>query len=630
MNKLNLLLLLLLLFIIVSSNCYSDPITQCKILEKTNENNCSEDAIYSFYEKKHILENGSLPTISSSFEKMKGEVRGHSFGIKILNNSSIKNVLITNAHLLQGKNKSAIFDKIKFRRRKESQKISIRQQDVYYCSNQDIAIVNLDNTKLPEFYKSFGRYDYEEQTLYTKGMNNSPKSGNWEKAFEVSINENMKPLFNNILSGEMLNFIQMGNMFDRSCNFYPSSPEFYKGNAIFVPINNRINQIIKDVTPFRQIIFKNLNNLSSIREMIMNGNCSEQPDAKFKDNDFYVTSFASKNIIVPAGIVPGMSGLPLLINDDLLQSKYIIAGMATSYNRNMQSSYFTGAKNIKDCLNDLINNKLQNENVEFKFSDQFETLYRESEDFTEIPLIFSNLSGDGLVANGGTYQKTKNKILKSGIMYKEKHVVGFNCKFNNEQFNVFANWESRYLFNEKNSNCEPIYINSKKMNLIKLFKLKNKAKILKGVTPKNNNASGLKIKAKISIVKEKIKFVLDVSYKFLKFNEKISFKETIFIDSKLQNFEPLIKIKLTEDKLKHRRFMKTFKREKYLEYVKHAHDELILDVKELFFIDLERVNYNSKLSIVDALKKNNRVKVYGSIKYKDSKIGSIPIEIKWK
>ena len=136
------------------------------------------------------------------------------------------------------------YDKIE-----ESLKVNIEDQDTFFCAQEDIGLVNLNAYESQIKIIPFGKYDPFKNEIITVGMNNSPRGyyllnefalgGRDDPDRIVWENENKRPLFFNELTGELLHFYQMGNMYDLSCNYFPSSPETYDGNAIFIPVTTR-------------------------------------------------------------------------------------------------------------------------------------------------------------------------------------------------------------------------------------------------------------------------------------------------------------------------------------------------------------------------------------------------------
>jgi len=671
--------LITIFFILVSANSFADPITDYLFDKDYNF-----EKIQEYMAEHPVNEEGSLPTVSSFFKNSKGRIQGASFTLDLSVNGEEKKLLITNAHLIEGSDKEINYDTV-FYNRTESEIIKINDQDVTVCADQDIAVIDLSRSSGHEKYPSFAKYVYGGKII-TKGMNNSPRGyylmDNYGEAWPYQ-NQNKKPLFENTYTNEILNFIQMGNMYDLSCNYFPSSPEHYDGNAIFIPINSRIKNFTKTPAPFVQKIFNRVNSLFVHQERVRNGTCRTELSGELKNENRVKTSHFSENLVIPAGIVPGMSGSPLVVNNDLRQDQYEIIGMVSSYNRRMQQSYFISAKHIKACIDKVLNpNDIENKNVKFKYSSKVNSLYRSDEQFIEIPLDSGSaghfFSGDGAAGNGGDGAAGNGGdgaagnggdgaagnggdgaagnggdgaagnggdgaagnggdgaagnggdgaagnggdrnlgTPQSGMIYNGIHVLGFSCLIKSEKVNVFANWEYRSLPKSIKNECSPISIDSD-LSLDKLLEAKfDKKKIVNEATS-NNNLHSLKLKASISLLKDRrIKVDIKGEYYLKELDDEIGFKDSFIIENSLSQFNPYHEIKITKQNITN--FFNKYE----------GGETLVLDFKELFFINLEQIS-KTENSVENVLLKNNKPKLYGSLKYKNEAKGSIPVELLWR
>lgn len=585
--------------------------------------------IQNYMAKKNIIENGSLPTVSSRFKQSLGRIKGSSYTVEVIDDGVIKEILLTNAHLLQGEKKQVVFDRINDFGTKESFEFSILDSEVKICGNQDIAVVDLTRIKSLVKIPSFGTYNIQNDQITTYGQNNSPRGyylmDDYGEAWPYP-NQNMKPLFKNDQTGEMLNFIQMGNMFDFSCNYFPSSPEHYDGNAIFIPINSRVKEFTNAPAPFVQKIFNNVNSLYVHQQRVLQNTCRIEMNKKLMEGQRVKTSHFSSNLIVPAGIVPGMSGAPLIANNNLKQSEYKIIGMVSSYNRRMQQSHFISSKNIKKCIQKAIHqDEVSPSSVDFAFSPELNTLYRKSKNYVEIPLSTRSaghfFGGDGAAGNGGDGAAGNGGLGPtgkpvSGMLFNGEHVLGFNCPVGKKNVNVFANWEYKNFQESTKIQCTPIGIKSK-ISLASLLRNKVGRIKIKKIKASNQVMNSLKLKAKISILKdESIKLEISGSYYLKERDKEIGFKDQVIIKQNLGKFNPYYELKITEDNITN--FFNDYK----------GGESLVIDLKELFFINLEQIKASSK-SIEQILIQNNRPKLYGSLKFKSSKKGSIPVELVW-
>ena len=232
----------------ISTGILADPYT-----DKFRGKDVSLGEMYKYFEYKPIEERGSLVSVSSYFENTKGRIEGEGFILDVSDlNLPYKQVIMTNAHLLQGADKKFIADFIYRDYLDESKSYDISDDNTYVCADEDIAFTPLDgrNLKLPSFAS------YKSGDFVTEGRNNSPRGYSLKPQVYGTeskfINKNRRPLFENHSTEERLAFYQMGNMFDFSCNFYPSSPELYPGNAIFIPVTQRRQSSFVNPTPFVQ------------------------------------------------------------------------------------------------------------------------------------------------------------------------------------------------------------------------------------------------------------------------------------------------------------------------------------------------------------------------------------------
>ncbi len=615
----------------------------------------------NYYSKKYIYEVGSLPSVSSLFEQASGRVHGAGFIVDMSKlHPKLGNVLVTNAHLLQGNKKEITVDKVYYDKIEESLKVNIEDQDTFFCAQEDIGLVNLNAYESQIKIIPFGKYDPFKNEIITVGMNNSPRGyyllnefalgGRDDPDRIVWENENKRPLFFNELTGELLHFYQMGNMYDLSCNYFPSSPETYDGNAIFIPVTTRRKNNFENPIPFVQKIFNQPNSFYAHMARTQSNECLIEMTGELKKEERVKISYLTEKLSVPAGIVPGMSGSPLLINDNLREKTYRVAGMVTTYDRRMQQSHFIDQEHILECINKMAEGKGEDRDVEFKYSYKFNTFYRSAKNFVEIPNESLNagtlFGGDGAAGNGGDgaagnggdgaagnggdgaagnggdgaagnggdggkFSNTKSPIL-FGVQFKGEHTLGFRCDIEGNRYNIIANWEAKKLVETKN--CLPIKA-SENVSLKSL--LKQKIGKLHRKKAKNNNLDNFKLNAQF-IEKEK-QLILEIKgqYYLSELDEKISFKKKIVLKDQLESFNPYIELKIEEKDITN--FFNDYR----------GGETLILDLSELYFIDMNRVYKKELEGIKGVLEDNNRPRIHGSLRFKNNSKGSVPIVLEW-
>lgn len=638
-----------ILLSLLSMQVLADPLSEAMFQDR----DANDFDLYSYFSRKPIIEKGSLPVVSSKIEGAQGRIQGSSFIIQIRDHSGPKgNYLLTNAHLLQGSDKM-ISD------------LPIPDDHSYFCSDDDVAIVDL--AFLEADLPAFGVYDKEENSLYTHGKNNSPRGYVLTDSYsEGFYNKNKRPLFENQLTGERFNFVQMGNMFDLSCNYYPSSPEYYDGNAVFIPITEHIKDIAENPSPFTQRIFNQINTYQAHMARTIKNDCFINMDGEIQNNHLHKKSYFSGNMLFPAGIVPGMSGSPLLINEDLRQSRYEIAGMVTAYDRRVQVSHFIGQKSIKSCLDKAIAKKHE-EGTVFKYDPVQNTLYRQDENFVEIPFITASAGshfagngaagnggngaagnggngaagnggngaagnggdcslenagngaagngGNGAAGNGGDSCDSKSASPKAGLNYKGEHTLGFRCIVEGRAFNIYANWEARLLVNEGHD-CSPITAKDADLKSLLLEKFKDGDLVDESAKASYLHSFDLKIKVE-EVLEDKALIKVSGSYYVKEIDTDIYFKDTIEFDFNSEVFNPFVSIKI--DKTKITNWFNDYE----------GGEEIILDLREFFFINLERV-YAKDYGVLEALEENNLPKVHGALKSRKANKGSVPVELRWK
>ncbi|MFG1487192.1 hypothetical protein ABMA77_14010 [Halobacteriovorax sp. RZ-1] len=618
----------------------ADPYT--KILLGKDVDNLS---IYKYYKRHHIQDKESLVVIGSHYIDSDMPIAGTGFTVQ----SEGQKFIITNSHLVDGDNKFFIY---------RGELHPIEENKTLSCANHDIAIIEVNNT----IQETFGIYNSKNNSLYTHGMNNSPRSlikDEFTFGEKKSTNYNNRPLFENLKTGETLSYVQIGNMYDLSCNFYPSSPEPYKGNALFVPISEAIKAITTEPIPYKQNHHNQIGTMNSIMDLISHNKCTINLDSKEKDHEKSRQSFISRSIITPSSIVPGMSGSPLLQNNDLNQSKYEIVGIATSYDRIMQKSIFSSHSNIKECLNNYIQGKRGHlDNVRFKYSKDYQSTYRQKSsqnlieeipnshgkangDLTdsqikelydlyltkkeikidndnkfnlktiEVIRSFKNDSKDQTIIRGGNgYGNGGGPITTSSINFREriniptgmainkKLVIGFKCKGQADKKAhdyIFANWEG-LSYSEINQ-CEEIDKNDS-IDLISL--LKKRLKSSKSSNKTENTEETFSIRSSLKIKKDTI--LLTIKGKYL----KNKFRKTVKINNALQDFSPRLEIRLDD------------------QY------SIIADIKELFFTDMLSISRRSRNQrLADAIHRDSKARVFYSLKKSDSTKGSIPLINTW-
>ncbi len=602
--------------------------------------------INEYYKKHYIEDKESLVVIGSHYKESEMPIAGTGFTIE----SDNRKFIITNSHLVDGDNKFYVY---------RGELFPVQEDNTLSCANDDVAVVEVNNN----IKEIFGRYDRHKNSLYTHGKNNSPR-GQQKSEFHFGenreINYNNRPLFENSLSGETLSYVQIGNMYDLSCNFYPSSPEHYKGNALFVPISEAIKSITTEAIPYKQNHHNQIGMMNSIMDLITHNECRINLDSKVKEHEKSRQSFLSKAIITPSSIVPGMSGSPLLQNNNLTQSKYQIAGIATSYDRIMQRSIFTSHSNIKSCIKNYLNGKRGHlDSVRFKYSTKYQSTYRQKNQdrlIEEIPNTHGKANGDltdtkikelydlylekkqkdlnidqdnrsniqtiemlkefkgkfkdNIIIRGGngygngggplvynSLEFRERIIIPTGLSIAGNLVIGFRCKNSHEKS------DDNYIFANweglaysEIAKCKEIYSNDK-VDLIKI--LRKKIRNFKSNKDQNTEET-FSIRSVIKLKNDKI--ILTISGK----NHNKKFKESVVIDNDIEKFVPRIEIILDED------------------------NTIIADIKELFFTDMLNVSRTSKnQSIEDALLRHNKARVFYSVKKKNSNKGSIPLINSW-
>ncbi|POB14596.1 trypsin-like peptidase domain-containing protein [Halobacteriovorax sp. DA5] len=602
--------------------------------------------INEYYKKHYIEDKESLVVIGSHYKKSEMPIAGTGFTIE----SNDRKFIITNSHLIDGDNKFYIY---------QGQLYPIQEANTLSCANHDVAVIEVND----EIKETFGKYDQNKDSLYTYGKNNSPR-GQQKSEFDFGEkrkrNNNNRPLFENSLTGEILSYVQIGNMYDLSCNFYPSSPEAYKGNALFVPISEAIKAITTEAIPYKQNHHNQIGKMNSILDLIAHNECRINLDSKEKEHEKSRQSFLSRSIITPSSIVPGMSGSPLLQNNNLTQSKYQIAGIATSYDRIMQKSIFASHSNIKYCLKNYLNEKRGHlDSVRFKYSKKYKSTYRQKKserlieeipnthgkangDLTETKIkelydlylekkkelnvtednrsnlqtieILQNFKGKNIdqtiirggngYGNGGgpladnSLEFRERIIIPTGISVEGDLVIGFKCLNPNKKN------EDNYIFANweglsysENNQCREINTNEK-IDLTKL--LKNRVKNLKSDKDQNTEET-FSIGSVIKLKNDKV--ILTVTGK----KNKKKFKKSVVINNDIKSFRPRVEINLDEEHI------------------------IIADIKELFFIDMLNISRTSKNQrIEDAIQKDSKARVFYSLKKKGSNKGSIPLINTWK
>ena len=644
------------------SGAFADPHTDY-MFDRINKYQFMNQ-IEKYYSKKYVSEVGSLPSVSSMFDKASGRVHGAGFVIDMSEFSDkLKNVLITNAHLLQGNKKKITLDMVNFDQVEETIDVEIDDKDAYFCADKDIALINLNPYEADVRIRAFGKYDPYKRQMSTIGVNNSPRGyylmdefgigGRDDEDRLVWKNENKRPLFFNELTGEMLHFYQMGNMFDLSCNYFPSSPETYDGNAIFIPVTTRRKNNFNNPIPFVQKIFNQPNSFYAHMARTKSNECRIDLTGELKAEERVKWSYLTNKLNVPAGIVPGMSGSPLVINEDLRQKFYRIAGMVTTYDRRMQQSHFIDQKHILECVEKMATGKTQKDNVEFKYSSEFATFYRSSKNFVEIPNESLNAGslfggdgaagnggdgaagnggdgaagnggdcfsgdgaagngGDGAAGNGGCLFNT-TKPIKFGVKYNGEHVLGFRCHINDKNYNILANWEAKELV--ASEKCSPIrYVD----DILMVNLLKEKLKKLHKRKAKNNNLHSLKLNARFLEKRNELVLEIKGEYYLKELDDEISFKKRIVLNEDLKNFNPYKELKIEEDDITN--FLNDYE----------GGETLILDLSELYFVDMNRVYTSKNKKLSEIMMENNIPRIHGSLRYKNNSKGSIPIMLEWK
>ncbi|MGI4992988.1 hypothetical protein ACRXCV_10175 [Halobacteriovorax sp. GFR7] len=627
-------------FMGISLVTHADPYTE--ILLGKNVDNTS---IYEYYKRHHIHDKESLVVIGSHYKESDMPIAGTGFTLQ----SEDQKFIITNSHLIDGENKFFIY---------RGKLYPIEEKKTLSCANHDIAVIEVNE----EVQETFGVYNSKVNSLYTHGMNNSPRSiRKNEFIFEESKskNYNNRPLFENSRTGETLSYVQIGNMYDLSCNFYPSSPEPYKGNALFVPISEAIKAITIGPIPYKQNHHNRIGTMNSIMELISHNKCTINLDSKEKDHEKSRQSFISRSIITPSSIVPGMSGSPLLQNNDLNQSKYEIVGIATSYDRIMQKSIFASHSNIKNCLNSYIQGRRGHlDNVQFKYSKKYQSTYRQKSTqsiIEEIPSSHGKANGDltdskikelydlylakkkeidinndnklnvktieviknfkndnkdqTIIRGGNGYGNGGGPISTSSLDFRERIniptgiaingdlVIGFKC-----QGQVSKN-DHDYIFANweglsysESNQCEEIKTTDS-IDLVSL--LKRRLKSNKSNKDKNTEET-FSIRSSLKIRKNEVLLTINGKY------HKKKFRKTIKINRELQNFNPRLEIELDK------------------QY------SIIADIKELFFTDMLSISKRSRnQQLSDAIQRDSKVRVLYSLKKSDSTRGSIPLINTW-
>ena len=100
-------------------------------------------------------------------------------------------------------------------------------------------------------------------------------------------------------------------------------------------------------------------------------------------------------------------------------------------------------------------------------------------------------------------------------------------------------------------------------------------------------------------------------------DEKISFKKKIVLKDQLESFNPYIELKIEEKDITN--FFNDYR----------GGETLILDLSELYFIDMNRVYKKELEGIKGVLEDNNRPRIHGSLRFKNNSKGSVPIVLEW-
>jgi hypothetical protein len=202
------------------------------------------------------------------------------------------------------------------------------------------------------------------------------------------------------------------------------------------------------------------------------------------------------------------------------------------------------------------------------------------------------------------------------MLFKGEHVLGFNCPTADTSVNLFANWEYKIFEKMTKMNCTPIGLGPEQ-TLTNLLRHKLGKKKVKKMRASNKTMHSLQLRAKLTILRsESIRLEISGSYFLNEIENEINFKDEVNINPELSTFNPYYELEITKDKITN--FFNDYE----------GGETLVLDVKELFFINLETVKA-SKKSIEEILLKNNKAKLYGSLRFKDNGKGSIPVELVW-
>lgn len=612
--------------------------------------------ILEYYQKHHIMDKESLVVIGSHYNESELPIAGTGFSAS----ANGKKYIITNSHLIDGEAKFFIH---------QGSLYPIDHEKTLSCANYDVAIVEIDET----IKETFARFNPNTNELYTRGMNNSPRSQLKEEfrfGDNTMPNLNNRPLFENTLTNEMLSYVQIGNMYDLSCNFYPSSPERYEGNALFVPVSQAIKSITNEPIPYKQNHFNKIGTLHSMIALTRDNECIQDLDSKEKTSERSKQSILSKTIITPSSIVPGMSGSPLLQNNDLRQTKYNIVGIATSYDRIMQKSLFASHTHIKNCLKEYIKGSRGHlAEVKFKYSKKYNSTYRVREGkerIEELPITHAKASGDlsntkikelydlfvakkkeenkqdlnkedfrsnsqtieilrnfkdsfknefkdndTIIRGGNDYGNGGGPIASNDIDFKEKVTIPTGLAIDDKLiigFECQADSKEDFKKHYIFANWEGLqYRSANKCHDINSNDNINLSKILKNRIKWSSSNTDKNNKGDFK-VKTKVSIKKDhIQLRVSgKYNNK-NFKKNIKIDNDLKEFSPRIKVELDKD---------------------YA---LVADIKELFFTDMLNVEIKKRnQSVESALKDSDKVRVLYSLIKNDEKKGSIPLVNTWK
>ena len=133
---------------------------------------------------------------------------------------------------------------------------------------------------------------------------------------------------------------------------------------------------------------------------------------------------------------------------------------------------------------------------------------------------------------------------------------------------------------------------------------------------KNNNLHSLSLQAEVKNKNDALILKLSGQYYIKEEDEDIKFSVDVKLDESILE-DPYLEIPITKDIITNW----------FNDY--EGGETLVIDIIELFFIDLTRI-YDDEEDLLKILKNNSHRRIHGSLRYKENAKGSIPITLEWK